>query len=371
MIKLRSVWLMVPAFLLVLPGCDWDSQAAGLDEPYLHQATTQIVNLQPSFHIEREFAGEIQAGQSSQLAFEFPGQVQELMVDEGDAVVAGQALARLDTRLLESERNELTAQLAELQAELETNQRNLARAEQLQADRLVSQRERDDLAGRVLGLEASLQRVEAALQANRVRFDMAELKAPFAAGIAERFIDEGTVVSAGTPVFELVQSQAREVQAGVPVSVAQNLEVGDQIPVRVGDRETLGRLVALGPVVDQSTRSRSLRVVVEENWSPGELAYLLIEVPMATPGAWLPDTAVTEGVRGTWVVYVAVPDGDAEARLEARTVVIHHVRGNRLFVSGALSDGEQVVAAGLHRLAPKQRVRTQSLELIADARPID
>ena len=42
----------------------------------------------------------------------------------------------------------------------------------------------------------------------------------------------------------------------------------------------------------------------------------------------------------------------------APILVVHHARGAELFVSGALQDGDPVVATGLHRLAPGQRVLT-------------
>jgi hypothetical protein len=97
---------------------------------------------------------------------------------------------------------------------------------------------------------------------------------------------------------------------------------------------------------------------VAEDWAPGTLAYVALGVPVDTAGAWLPDVAVTEGARGTWVVYAAVGQGDHEAVLESRSVIVHHARGNELFVSGALRDKDRVVATGLHRLAPGQRVLT-------------
>jgi RND family efflux transporter MFP subunit len=371
MIKLVTIAFLIPGMVLAAGGCGWETRAADLDEPYLHLVKTHTVSMQPGYRVEREFAGEVEAVQSSRLGFEFPGQVEALFVDEGDSVGAGQLLARLDTRLLQSEREELSARRAELQAEWETARRNLERVERLQAEQLVSERERDDLAGRVQVLRASLQRVDAELQANGVRLDKSELRAPFDAGIAQRLIDVGVVVDAGMPVISLVQEDAREIRAGVPVRLAEILAPGDAVAVRVGDRQTSAEVAGLGPVVDPLTLSRTLRARVNEDWPPGQIAYLQIAVPVDGRGAWLPDSAVTEGVRGTWVVYAAVDAGDQRAGLEARSVVIHHVRGNELYVSGALEDGEQIVAAGLHRLAPGQLVRTDNAtRMIADARPV-
>ena len=368
MTKLAMLSLTVASSVLLLQGCSMEGRADNTPKPYLHQVDTEAVHFQPTYRVAREFAGEIKAGQNSELGFEFPGQLQKLYVDEGDSVVAGQLLAQLDTRLLEADRNELGAQKAELQAELETAQRNLARVERLQSGQLASERELDDLAGRTRVLEASIQRVDAALQANSIRFEMSELRAPFDAGIERRLLDSGVVVNAGQPVFSLVEAEIREVRAGVPAAIADRLDTGDTIRVRAQGILADGQIIALGPVVDQATRSRVVRVRVTANLQPGGLAYLQIGVPVEQRGAWVPDTAVTEGVRGTWVVYAAEDAGDARANLESRSVTIHYARENELFVSGALAEGERIVTSGLHRLAPGQMVRTNAQELIADAR---
>ncbi|MBT8059218.1 MAG: efflux RND transporter periplasmic adaptor subunit, partial [Gammaproteobacteria bacterium] len=132
-IKYAALAALALASLLGLQGCGRESLANSATPPYLHQVTTQSVRLQPNYRIEREFAGEVQAGQSSRLGFELPGVLESLMVNVGDTVAEGELLARLDTSLLDSERAELTAQRAELSAELDTTRRNLARIEQLRS----------------------------------------------------------------------------------------------------------------------------------------------------------------------------------------------------------------------------------------------
>ena len=133
-IKLIALALIAGGLVFFSQGCSLDSRADGLSEPYLHRVETSEVRFEPYYEVMREFAGEVQAGQSSELGFEFPGQLLELYVDEGEAVEAGQLLARMDTGLLQAERDQLNAQKAELQAELETTQRNLARVEKLQSE---------------------------------------------------------------------------------------------------------------------------------------------------------------------------------------------------------------------------------------------
>jgi RND family efflux transporter MFP subunit len=363
-----AILLVLPLSALLLHGCGGDSYADDDSQPYLHLASTAPIHLESGFLRLREYAGEVQAHQSSLLGFELPGQLSQLLVNEGDAVSAGQLLARLDTRLLESERDELKARVEQLDAELQLALRNLERVSALRSNNLSSEREQDELASQVTVVRASLQQLEAALASNAVRLQQSELRAPFAARVASREVDSGVVVAAGAPVFRLVESALREVRAGLPQSIAEGLRPGAPLSLRMGEQEAVGTVLAVGPMVDPATRSRSVRVALAQDWPPGSLAYIGIEEQVPVSGAWLPDTAVTEGLRGTWVAYVAVPEGDARYRIEARSVVIHHARDGRLFVSGAIGDGEQALLAGLHRYAPGQLVRVDAQGRVADAR---
>lgn len=357
--------------LLALAACDWSSQADTSVPDYRHKVSVVEVAFQDGYEVHREFAGEVVAPQSPTVAFELAGQVRALLVDEGDTVLAGDVLARLDTQLLDAEADELESRAEEIRADLDLARRNLARIERLEAEQLASERERDELASRVRLLQASLRRNAAALDGNRIRREKSLLLAPFDARVRQRLVDEGAVVAAGAPVFELVQNLQREVRVGLPLSVAKALAVGDELTVRSGAEKAPGRVVGIGVEVDQGTRSQAIRVAVERPWAPGELAYLEVGTKEPVRGAWLPDTAVTGGLRGTWLAYVAVPDGDGGAVLESRTVTIEHASAGRLYVTGALRAGDRVVSGGLHRVAPGQRVRFETVKLLGHVRAGD
>ena len=347
------------ASALVLSGCDWSTQADTTLPAYRHTVSVVTVERQDGYDITREFAGQVVAPQSPTVAFELPGQLQELGVDEGDTVRTGQVLAILDTQLLDAETRELNARAAEIEADLGLAQRNLERIERLEAESLASVREKDELASRVRALEASKARNQAALDGNRIRREKSVLVAPFDARVRTRLVDEGAVVDAGAPVFRLAQVEQREVRAGLPQAVARGLAPGDEVSLRSGSERAEGQILTLGVEVDQGTRSQVVRIAVDRAWAPGELAYVEAGERVFTEGVWLPDTAVTGGLRGTWLVYVAVPGGDGEAVLETRTVTIEHATNGKLFVSGALADGEWVLTGGLHRVAPGQIVRAE------------
>lgn len=78
-------------------------------------------------------SGTIEAGQALDVGFQMSGSVVEVLAAEGDRVVAGQALARLDTRQLEIQRTNAEAGLAAAQARLTQARQGNARPQDISA----------------------------------------------------------------------------------------------------------------------------------------------------------------------------------------------------------------------------------------------
>jgi HlyD family secretion protein len=89
--------------------------------------------------------------------------VQELLVDEGDAVSKGQLLATIDTAEVRA------AAVREVEAELVNAQREYARSQQLNQGRAESDSNRDEWKTRVAALDARRERAEAELRLAQVR----------------------------------------------------------------------------------------------------------------------------------------------------------------------------------------------------------
>ena len=105
---------------------------------------------------------------------------------------------------------------------------------------------------------------------------------------------------------------------------------------------------------------------------PGDLARLSLEQRVEEPGFWLPIAALAEGSRGLWTAYVVMPLEDgvnatsgATHYLQPRPVEILYEATERVFVRGALSDGDMFVTGGLTRVVPNQQVRLAEGDAVA------
>jgi hypothetical protein len=119
-------------------------------------------------------------------------------------------------------------------------------------------------------------------------------------------------------------------------------------------------VLSIGSEVDVNTRTVPVRIALPADAGvvDGALIDLLLQEQIKHSGFWLPATSVTDGLRGLWNVYTLQATETPDLyRIETRDVQIDHADSNRVFVSGALNDGEAVIKAGLQRLVPGQIVR--------------
>ncbi len=212
------------------------------------------------------------------------GRVMTMTVEEGDAVVANQVLARMDTDSLEAQRREAQAQLrsrqisrdaaesgvkqaeadhaatqaqvAQRQTEVEAAQRRLARSEQLIGHKAISRQELDDDRARVNGAQAALDAARAQVAAAEARIATAQaqvvdaeagiaaaaaaieridtqindsiLRAPRAGRVQYRVAQPGEVVPAGGRVLNMIDLSDVYMTIFLPTSAAGRLAIGDE-----------------------------------------------------------------------------------------------------------------------------------------------
>lgn len=389
-----------------------------------------VAGQESGYDVTREFVGRVESRRASRLSFELGGLVAHVHVDEGESVKRGDVIASLDVQLLnaqlestEAEIRAASSRLAEMvagprqelieaaHAEVEhwRAQSRLAEATQdrhaqLVGDRAVSKQALDDATfgeqstharlnaaeARLLELEngtrqeqlesqrALVDRLHAERKAIQIRLQKSNLVAPFSGVIAERFLDEGTVVEMGQPVAHVLETDHLEVRLGVSEDVLESLAISTIQPVEINGVEYSSRVRSIRPDRNQATRTVSVLLELssdrpegQANHQPlvgiqrvivGDLAIVRFRHHVDEPGFWLPMTALNESYRGLWGCYVMVPAVPLDAGqnreyvIRTRQIEVLHQESGRAFVRGGLQDGELIVATGLQKLVPEQRV---------------
>jgi HlyD family secretion protein len=197
------------------------------------------------FHKEPLPEGLIQAngrieGDHYSVASKFPGRVVELKAREGDTVTKGQVLARLDDAQIQAKviqaQNAVVAAKAQCDAAETSEQQSLRdnnRLQNLLEKRSVSQQEaeRTELAwkvtkDRLAAAKAQCGVAKASLQEVQSIQDDLTIRAPASGIITTRLADEGEVVAAGSPLFDIVDLDRLYLKVYIPEKVIGKVRLG-------------------------------------------------------------------------------------------------------------------------------------------------
>ncbi|SFR76495.1 membrane fusion protein, multidrug efflux system [Marinobacter daqiaonensis] len=169
-------------------------------------------------------------------------------VVESIAVELGQPVAQGDT-LLTLSADERPAAIARSRARVRQLEADLAAVDRLRSDRLVSESEK-------LRLEAELASARADLQQAQLAMAYLTPSVPFDGVINARYVESGSFVQVGEPLFEVVQVDQLKVTGFVPQQQAGRLMSGQEVRITLLDgRELAGELTFVASTADPETRS--------------------------------------------------------------------------------------------------------------------
>ena len=252
-----------------------------------------------------------------QVAARRGGVVREVLVQEGDRVVAGQILARqeddearLAVQTARASVNQAEAQLAQINVDIRTAEREFERLQKLVATNFVAAQRVDQARDAIAGARARLGSQQAAVQTARAQLASAEynqeltvIRAPTSGRIVRRYANPGAGASTlnVSTMFDLEPdapriARAEIVESDIPnVAIGQKVEIspeGDSSKVYVG--EVLRRAAVFGARKlasddpSQRTDERVVEVVVTAGDAPlliGQRVLVKFMKPGETAGA--------------------------------------------------------------------------------------
>lgn len=314
--------------------------------------------------------GALKPKETVDVAPKVTGRIEQLDVRIGDFVRKGQLIAELEDDELQQQlrRSEATisvsrASLEQRRAERANAEAELSRAQQLLDGGLISPQEfaqrKTSMAvfdAQVELAEAQIQQVEAELRELKIRVEQTKIMAPMSGAVAQRFVDEGAVVSANTPIIRLVNLSTMITLANVPERNMGKLRVGNPAIVEVDaipGQEFRGRIARIAPVLDAATRTALVEIDIL-NPSRVLKAEMFARIQLDT-GAMREATLIPrEGLvyRGSQPgVYVV--DGD---RPQFRAIETGLTREDSVEVLANLDAGTKIVARGATMIRDGDRV---------------
>ncbi|WP_222869507.1 Multidrug resistance protein MdtA [Roseobacter fucihabitans] len=317
---------------------------------------TAPLTLEDGYQVMRRFPGQIEASQRTNMAFEQGGTVAQLAVDEGDTVSAGALIARLDTRMIEAEQTRLGAVRRALEAQAELARRTTDRQTELRERGFASRQAVDNIALRLIELEARIAEIDASLISIALQLEKSELRAPFPATVSTRLVDTGGAVGAGQPILSLVQTHGQQFRVGLAPGVVDTLERSAAFEAVFAGTAYPLEFHAILPELDNATRTRTVLFNFTGDGLPPlrDIGTLALHQQVKERGAWVPLSALQDAPRGLWRLMI-VPKGASTVQSEAVEILFSD--GERAFVRGTFAPGTRYITDGPHRVVKGQSVR--------------
>ena len=318
---------------------------------------TQYMELN-SYERESAYLGLVQAGRKTVLGFELPGLLAELNVKEGSPVAVGDVLAQLDDSKLQSLHNATSSDLKRVKIELERANIKANRQKNLSNTGAVSREAFDDTRLIAQALVAQVDTVQSRLNSIDIDIQKSTLRAPYNGVIADKYLNEGAVVSPGAAVVKLIETGSREAHIGITVENIHLLEVQKQYTLTLRGQPLKATMLSIRPDVNPVTRTATAVFALPPTVPAldGEPISMELEQTVYMEGGWLPMSALLAGQRGVWTVLRIERAGDKQ--ITAREAVeVLEIQGDMAYVKGTINNGDLIVAHGVHRLVPGAFVR--------------
>lgn len=149
-----------------------------------------------------ELSGTIEVTEVN-VGFKTPGRVNQLLVEEGGRVKAGERLAMLDRAEFQSIVEQNRAVLANAAAELDKAKKDYDRYQSLSESGAITSQQLDGATKGYRSAQAYVEQARAALRTSEVRLSDLSIGSPVSGIVLGRNVEAGETVAAGTAVYVL------------------------------------------------------------------------------------------------------------------------------------------------------------------------
>jgi membrane fusion protein, multidrug efflux system len=304
------------------------------------------------------YTAEIRSRFETDLSFQVPGKLIRRDVDVGANVKRGQVLAQIDQTDTQLGVDAARGAVPAAQSDLDRARSEEARFRDLLERGLTTRAQYQAQQTAVRSAEAKLSQATAELRLAQQKLGYTTLRADQDGVVTAVQVEAGSVVAAGQRVMSIARPSELEAVFDVPDARIGEVRTAYAVvisPLQPASGAWAGRVREISPSADPVTRTYRVRTTIA-NPPPTLRLGMTVTVTLprvgGAPNVALPSTAVfqKDGKPAVWIV-------KEDGTVELRAVVVERYDSDRVYVADGIRTGERVVTAGVHRLAPGEKVK--------------
>ena len=309
---------------------------------------------------ERSFVGTIKPRIEADMGFRVPGKVAKRLVEVGQAVDIGQPLATLDEVDLKLQAEQAVAEFTAATGVVAQAVAAETRAKELRGKGWTTDAQMDSARAAADEARARLNRAERSVDLTRNSLSYATLAADARGVVTATLIEPGQVVAAGQTAIRVARFAEKEAVVAIPETLVERAKTGSASVTLWSEpnKRYAAKLREISPSADPATRTYLAKFSlpdVGDNVELGMTATLTLCDKKTARVARLPLSALYDA--GDKPSFFVVDDaGD----ISLKPVTIKAYESNDVVISGGVEEGAKVVALGVQKLDPSQKVRVVS-----------
>ena len=291
--------------------------------------------------------GTLLANEEVELASESSGLIEEIYLEEGQAVTKGQLLIKIND-------SELKAQLNRADFRLNLAEDREKRQAQLLDKGGISQEEYDATLNEVNVLRAEVALIEAQIAKT-------EIRAPFSGQVGLKYVSDGSYITPNTRIATLQDIDPVKIDFSIPERYAAMVEVDDKVTFTVSGMEKLfsARVYAKEPRIDTETRSLQVRAEspnVGRRLLPGAFADLELTLSTINDALMVPTISLVPELQGQKVYVIK------NGMVQPHSVKTGLRNETKVQITDGIAKGDTVLTTGLLQVRPGMPVNIENIE---------
>jgi len=308
----------------------------------------------------RSFVGTIKPRIEADMGFRVAGKVAKRLVEVGQAVDIGQPLATLDEVDLKLQAEQAEAEFRAATGVLAQASAAETRAKELRNKGWATDAQMDQARATADEARARLNRAERSVDLTRNSLSYATLAADTRGVVTATLIEPGVVVAAGQAAIRVARLAEKEAVVAIPETLLERAKTGTASVTLWSEpgKTYAARLREIAPAADAATRTYLAKFSLPDAGdavSLGMTATLTLSDAATTRVARLPLSALFNEGRAPSLYVV-----DDQGAVSLKPVTVKSYESRDVLVTGGVAEGEKVVALGVQKLDPGQRVRVVS-----------
>lgn len=329
--------LILFAILIAMASCQQKQEVAKKESTSIRVKTQSVKTVDGLSNLR--YSGTVEAAQTIPLTFQSSGTVEQVLVQEGDAVHKGQLLAIVSKADNQSIYNS-----------------SLATYQQAKDgyDRLKQVYEKGSLSEvKWVEMETNMKQAESQLQIAKNNLDKCNLYAPTSGIVGKRNIEPGqSSISSFSPI-ELVKIEKVSVKISVPENEIGKFKKGMTSTFTISALENTsfkGIITNIGVVADQFSRTYEVKMTVDNPYlemKPGMVCDVMMNSSNEKQLVVVPYNAVSKDTEGNSFVYVVAPDSKS---VKKQIIQVGNYQSSGLVILSGLIADQTIVVEGKEKL---------------------